>query len=114
MKHARSIFLSDIHLGTKACQAERLLEFLEEHTADNIYLIGDVIDFWSMSRSMHWSKAQNQVVQKLLQRARTDTRVILIPGNHDEMLRTTAAPCFWKSRWCTNSSTRPPTAAATC
>lgn len=87
MKHVRSIFLSDIHLGTKACQAERLLEFLEEHTADNIFLIGDVIDFWSMSRSMNWSKAQNQVVQKLLQRARTDTRVVLIPGNHDEMLR---------------------------
>jgi UDP-2,3-diacylglucosamine pyrophosphatase LpxH len=87
MPQVRSIFLSDIHLGTRACQAERLLEFLREYEAENVFLIGDIVDFWSMSRSIHWSPAQNTVVQKLLRRARHGERVMLIPGNHDEALR---------------------------
>jgi UDP-2,3-diacylglucosamine pyrophosphatase LpxH len=87
MPQVRSIFLSDIHLGTRACQADRLLEFLREYEAENVFLIGDIVDFWSMSRSIHWSPAQNTVVQKLLRRARHGERVMLIPGNHDEALR---------------------------
>lgn len=87
MRNVRSIFLSDIHLGTRACQADRLLDFLLEHHSDHIFLIGDVVDFWAMSRRIHWTREQNQVVQKLLQRARGGTRVVLIPGNHDEVLR---------------------------
>jgi UDP-2,3-diacylglucosamine pyrophosphatase LpxH len=87
MPNVRTLFLSDIHLGTRACQAERLLEFLREYTADNVFLIGDIVDFWSMSRSIHWTPAQNTVVQKLLRRARHGERVMLIPGNHDEALR---------------------------
>jgi UDP-2,3-diacylglucosamine pyrophosphatase LpxH len=87
MPKVRSVFLSDIHLGTRACQAERLLEFLREHPAERTYLIGDIIDFWAMSRSICWSQAQNTVVQKLLRRARHGERVVFIPGNHDEALR---------------------------
>lgn len=61
MRNVRSIFLSDIHLGTRACKAERLLDFLCEHEAEHLLLIGDIIDFWSMNRGIHWSRAQNTV-----------------------------------------------------
>jgi UDP-2,3-diacylglucosamine pyrophosphatase LpxH len=87
MPQVRSVFLSDIHLGTRACQADRLVDFLREHPAEQTYLIGDIVDFWSMKRSIHWTKAQNTVVQKLLRRARQGERVVFIPGNHDEALR---------------------------
>ena len=87
MPKVRSVFLSDIHLGTRACQADSLLDFLREYPSDHTFLIGDIIDFWSMSRSIHWSPAQNTVVQKLLRRARHGDRVVFIPGNHDEALR---------------------------
>jgi UDP-2,3-diacylglucosamine pyrophosphatase LpxH len=83
----RAIFLSDIHLGTRGCQAERLLDFLREHEAEYIFLVGDIVDFWAMSRGIHWSAAQNTVVQKLLRRARHGEQIFLIPGNHDEALR---------------------------
>lgn len=83
----RSLFLSDIHLGTRGCQAERLLDFLRSYEADNVFLIGDIIDFWAMSRGIHWTPAQNTVVQKMLRRARHGEKVFLIPGNHDEALR---------------------------
>lgn len=87
MPHVRSIFLSDIHLGTRACQAERLLDFLREYSADHLFLVGDIVDFWAMSRGVHWSSAQNTVVQKVLRRARHGEQLMLIPGNHDEALR---------------------------
>lgn len=87
MPSVRSIFLSDIHLGTRACKAERLLDFLREHEAEHLFLIGDIIDFWSMSRGIHWSRAQNTVIQKILRRARHGEKVVFIPGNHDEALR---------------------------
>ena len=83
----RTIFLSDIHLGTRGCQAERLLDFLRTHEAEKLFLVGDIIDFWAMSRSIHWTPAQNTVVQKVLRRARHGEQVMLIPGNHDEALR---------------------------
>jgi len=83
----RSIFLSDIHLGTRACQADQLLSFLRHYESERLYLVGDIIDFWAMSRGIHWSRQQNTFVQKVLKRARHGTRVIFIPGNHDEVLR---------------------------
>jgi len=83
----RSIFLSDIHLGTRGCQAGRLLDFLREHEAEHLFLVGDIIDFWAMSRAIHWTPEQNTVVQKVLRRARHGEHVMLIPGNHDEALR---------------------------
>ena len=94
MTRVRTIFLSDIHLGTRACQADRLLDFLRCHQAEHLYLIGDIVDFWAMSRSIHWSAAQNTVVQKLLRRARHGEQVMLIPGNHDEVLREYAGIAF--------------------
>ncbi|MCX8087516.1 MAG: UDP-2,3-diacylglucosamine diphosphatase [Rhodocyclaceae bacterium] len=83
----RSIFLSDIHLGTRGCQAESLIAFLREYETDHLFLLGDIVDFWAMNRSIHWTPAQNTVVQKVLRRARHGTKVWLIPGNHDEALR---------------------------
>lgn len=83
----RSIFLSDIHLGTRGCQADSLVAFLREYESDHLYLLGDIVDFWAMSRSIHWTAAQNTVVQKILRRARHGEKVTLIPGNHDEALR---------------------------
>ena len=83
----RSIFLSDIHLGSRACQAARLVDFLRDHPAEQMFLIGDIVDFWAMSRGICWSEDQNTVVQKLLRRARHGERIMLIPGNHDEVLR---------------------------
>ena len=88
MSQVRSIFLSDIHLGTRACQADRLLDFLREHPSEYLFLLGDIIDFWAMSRGgIHWSSAQNTFVQKVLRKARHGSQVFFIPGNHDEALR---------------------------
>lgn len=87
MLKVRSIFLSDIHLGTRACQAQSLLEFLREYDSENLFLVGDIVDFWAMKRGIHWSTRHNTVVQKILKRARHNTSVIFIPGNHDEALR---------------------------
>jgi len=83
----RSIFLSDIHLGTRGCQAACLLDFLRQYESDHLFLVGDIIDFWAMSRSVQWSGLHNTVVQKILRRARHGEKVVLIPGNHDEALR---------------------------
>ncbi|NMG34995.1 UDP-2,3-diacylglucosamine diphosphatase [Azoarcus sp. TTM-91] len=86
-KQVRSIFLSDVHLGTRGCQADRLLDFLRHYESEHLYLLGDIVDFWAMNRSIYWSATQNTVVQKMLRRARKGTQVIFIPGNHDEALR---------------------------
>lgn len=84
----RSIFISDVHLGTRACQADRLVDFLREHPSEYLFMLGDIVDFWSMSRGgIYWSPAQNTVVQKILRKARHGTKVFFIPGNHDEALR---------------------------
>ncbi|MEN3111660.1 UDP-2,3-diacylglucosamine diphosphatase [Uliginosibacterium paludis] len=87
MTQVRSIFLSDIHLGTRGCQADSLLDFLRHYEAEQIFLIGDIIDFWAMSRGVHWTPAQNTFVQKILRSARKGVKVTFIPGNHDEALR---------------------------
>jgi UDP-2,3-diacylglucosamine pyrophosphatase LpxH len=83
----RSVFISDVHLGTRACQAERLLDFLKAYSAENLFMVGDIVDFWAMKREVRWTPAQNTVVQKILRRARHGERVMFIPGNHDEALR---------------------------
>ena len=87
MQRVRSIFLSDIHLGTRACQAERLLAFLRVYDAEYVYLLGDIIDFWSLGRGIYWPSLHNTFVQKMLKRARHEVKVVLVPGNHDEALR---------------------------
>jgi len=80
----RAVFVSDIHLGTAGCQAKPLLDFLKHHPSDNLYLVGDIIDGWQLRRRWFWPQAHNDVVQKLLRRARKGCRVVFIPGNHDE------------------------------
>jgi len=85
--HVRALFLSDIHLGSRACQAERLLAFLKEVECEMIFLLGDIVDFWSLKRGVYWPASHNTVVQKLLRRARHRVKILYIPGNHDEALR---------------------------
>jgi UDP-2,3-diacylglucosamine pyrophosphatase LpxH len=87
VRRFRALFISDIHLGTKGCQADLLLDFLRYHEADTIYLVGDVVDGWRLRQSWYWPQAHNDVVQKLLRQARKGTRVVYLPGNHDEFMR---------------------------
>lgn len=83
----RAIFISDIHLGTPGCQATALLEFLRAHPSDYLYLAGDIVDGWQLRKRWFWPQEHNDVVQKLLRRARKGCKVVFIPGNHDEFAR---------------------------
>ncbi|NSZ62948.1 UDP-2,3-diacylglucosamine diphosphatase [Agrobacterium tumefaciens] len=83
----RTLFISDVHLGSKAAKTDFLLDFLKHHEADTIILVGDIIDGWRLRRSWYWPQGCNDVVQKLLRKARKGTRIVYIPGNHDEFLR---------------------------
>ena len=83
----RTVWISDLHLGTPGCQANALLDFLRHVDCRTLYLVGDIIDGWQLRRQWHWPQAHNDVVQKLLRKARKGTRVIFVPGNHDEFAR---------------------------
>lgn len=83
----RSIWISDIHLGTAGCQADYLLDFLKHTESEQLYLVGDIIDGWAMRRSWYWQQSHNDVIQKILRKARKGTQVTYIPGNHDEGAR---------------------------
>ncbi len=83
----RAIFISDLHLGTPGFQAQALLDFLKSHPSDYLYLVGDIVDGWQLRRRWFWPQAHNDVVQKLLRRARKGCQVIYVPGNHDEFAR---------------------------
>ena len=83
----RAIFLSDIHLGTRGCQAELLLDFLKRNECDQLYLVGDIVDGWRLKRWWYWPQAHNDVVQKIMRKARKGTDVVYIAGNHDEAAR---------------------------
>jgi UDP-2,3-diacylglucosamine pyrophosphatase LpxH len=83
----RAVFISDLHLGTPGCQAVALLDFLKSHTSDHLYLVGDIVDGWQLRRRWYWPQSHNDVVQKLLRRARKGCRVVFVPGNHDEFAR---------------------------
>ncbi len=83
----RTLFISDVHLGSKAAKVDFLLDFLRHHEAETIVLVGDIIDGWRLKRNWFWPQDCNDVVQKLLRKARKGTRIIYIPGNHDEFLR---------------------------
>ncbi len=95
----RAIFVSDVHLGTPACQAGRLLEFLKAHDSEYLFLLGDIVDFWAMRRrGVYWTAEQNTLVQKILKRARHDVKVVFIPGNHDEAGREHVGTSFGNIR----------------
>ncbi|MBV5345694.1 MAG: UDP-2,3-diacylglucosamine diphosphatase [Rhodoferax sp.] len=83
----RAIFISDLHLGTPGCQANALLDFIKTHPSDYLYLVGDIVDGWQLRRRWYWPELHNDVVQKLLRRARKGCRIIYVPGNHDEFAR---------------------------
>ena len=83
----RTIFLSDVHLGTRGCQAELLLDFLRRNESETLYLVGDIVDGWRLKRWWYWPQSHNDVVQKIMRKARKNTNVIYIPGNHDEAAR---------------------------
>ncbi|WP_346327421.1 UDP-2,3-diacylglucosamine diphosphatase [Iodidimonas sp. SYSU 1G8] len=90
----RSIWISDLHLGTKGAQADYLLDFLKYTECERLYLVGDIIDGWRLKKGWYWPQAHNDVVQKVLRKARKGTEIIYITGNHDEALRDFAGHFF--------------------
>lgn len=86
MTRYRTGWISDIHLGTRGSKAEALLHFLREHEFETLYVVGDFIDVWALRRGIYWPQAHNDVIQKILRAGRKGTRVIYIPGNHDEFV----------------------------
>jgi UDP-2,3-diacylglucosamine pyrophosphatase LpxH len=83
----RAIWISDVHLGYKGCKADFLLDFLRSTETEYLYLVGDIIDIWSMKKTMFWPQSHNNVIRTILGKAKHGTRVIYIPGNHDEEFR---------------------------
>ena len=90
----RTVWISDIHLGTKGCNAALLLDFLHNIECETLYLVGDILDGWRMRKGWYWPDAHNEVVRRVLKLAHRGTRVVLIAGNHDEMLRPYAGFTF--------------------
>jgi len=86
-KKYKSIFISDVHLGTKASQAEKLCKFLKENTCENLYLVGDIIDAWKLQRKWYFPQEHANVIRRIITAAKRDTAVWYILGNHDEFLR---------------------------
>jgi UDP-2,3-diacylglucosamine pyrophosphatase LpxH len=85
-RRLRTAWISDVHLGTRGSNAAALLEFLRDHEVETLYIVGDLIDIWQMRRGIYWPQQHNDVIQKLLRKARKGTRIIYIPGNHDEFV----------------------------
>lgn len=90
----RTIWISDLHLGTRGCNAAMLLDFLSAIECETLYLVGDIVDGWRLSKGWYWPDAHNEVIRRILKMAHRGTRVILIAGNHDEMLRPYAGMSF--------------------
>lgn len=87
MVQYRSIFISDIHLGTKDSQASKLLDFFRDNESQNLYLVGDIIDGWAIKRKFIWEQSHSDVIQKILRKARKGTNVYYTIGNHDDFIR---------------------------
>ena len=83
----RSIFISDVHLGFRGCQADALLHFLHSTEAEYLYLVGDIVDFWSLKKTSYWPQQHTNVIRSILGKAKHNTKVIYVPGNHDEVMR---------------------------
>ncbi len=92
--HYRAVFVSDLHLGSNGCRAGELASFLKHIKCDSLYLVGDVIDMWRLRQRWYWPEKHNRVVQRILKMARKGTRVVLVPGNHDEHARPYAGLSF--------------------
>ncbi|WP_341858841.1 UDP-2,3-diacylglucosamine diphosphatase [Qipengyuania sp. GPGPB31] len=83
----RTIWISDVHLGTKGCNHELLIDFLDHTDSDTMYLVGDIIDGWRLKKKVYWPPEHSDILWRILKRAKRGTRIIYIPGNHDEMVR---------------------------
>ncbi len=83
----RSVWISDVHLGFRGCQARALLHFLHSVETDYLFLVGDIVDFWSLRKSSFWPQEHTNVVRSILGKAKHNTKVIYVPGNHDEIMR---------------------------
>jgi UDP-2,3-diacylglucosamine pyrophosphatase LpxH len=83
----RAVWISDVHLGSKSCKADYLLEFLHAVQTEHLYLVGDIIDMRAMRRGLYWPQIHNNVIRAILGKAKHDTRVVYVPGNHDEPIR---------------------------
>ncbi len=94
MTRYRAIWISDVHLGTSRAQADALLNFFRCTQSDHLYLVGDIVDNWALKKTWHWHQSHNDVIQKILRKARKGTRVVYIPGNHDEQFRDFAGSRF--------------------
>ena len=90
----RTIFISDTHLGTRGCKAEALADFLAHNDCATLFLVGDIVDGWQLKRRWRWTEAQSQVVAEILRKVDGGTRVIFVPGNHDEFARDYAGRLF--------------------
>lgn len=100
LTHYRTLWLSDIHLGNKDCKAEYLLDFLNHVTVDTLYLVGDIVDMWEMTRQFRWPDTHNQVLQTFMRMSREGTKVIYLPGNHDEPLQSYSGMQFGNIEIC--------------
>lgn len=85
-RKARTAWISDVHLGTRGSNAAVLLDFLRDYEVATLYIVGDLIDIWQLRRGIYWPQQHNDVIQKILRKARKGTRIVCIPGNHDELL----------------------------
>jgi UDP-2,3-diacylglucosamine pyrophosphatase LpxH len=83
----RTVWISDVHLGTRGCNAGMLIDFLDHVDSETMYLVGDIIDGWALKKRFYWPDAHNDIVWRVLKRAKRGTRIVYIPGNHDEMFR---------------------------
>lgn len=108
----RTVWISDVHLGTRGCNAAMLVDFLRSVECETLYLVGDIVDGWRLRKGWYWPDAHNEVVRRVLKMAHRGTRVVLIAGNHDEMLRDYAGMSLGGSRLPWRMSIALPMAAA--
>jgi len=83
----RTLWISDVHLGTRGCKDEYLLDFLRHNDCERLYLVGDIVDFWKLKSGFYWPALHNDIVRAIMDKARSGTEVVYIPGNHDELFR---------------------------
>ncbi len=88
MIRVRTVFISDLHLGARECQADEIADFLRRVDTETLYLVGDIVDLWSMRRGIYWPASHHEVLKLVMEKARRGTRVVYIPGNHDDLART--------------------------
>jgi hypothetical protein len=108
----RTVWISDVHLGTRGCNDRMLIDFLDHVDSEYLYLVGDIIDGWRMKKRFYWPERHNAIVRRVMKRAKRGTKVIYVPGNHDEMFRQFAGMNFGGVEIRCGRPTPPPTGAS--